>query len=40
MGYFVLTTISMLDYLGYVPIPNKILVCSWVVFVMYDAFKR
>jgi len=40
MGYFVLTTIFTLQYLGYVPIPTWVLVLTCVGYVVYDTFKR
>jgi hypothetical protein len=40
MGYFILTTVCTLTYLGYLPIPKNVLIAGCVVFVLYDAFKR
>jgi hypothetical protein len=40
MGYFVLTTVFTLQYLGYVPIPTGALVLTCVGYVLYDTFKR
>jgi len=40
MGYFILTLISMLNYLGYVPIPNQALIVAWGAFILYDAIKH
>jgi hypothetical protein len=40
MGYFVLTAICTLVYLGYVSIPTQALVAGWVGYILYDAFKR
>jgi hypothetical protein len=40
MGYFVLTTVCTLTWLGYVPIPKQVLIGACVVYVLYDAFKR
>jgi hypothetical protein len=40
MGYFVLTTVCTLTYLGYVPIPKQVLIGACVIYVLYDAFKR
>jgi hypothetical protein len=40
MGYFVLTTVCTLTYLGYVPIPKQVLIGACVVYILYDAFKR
>jgi hypothetical protein len=40
MGYFVLTTVCTLTYLGYFPIPKNLLIAACVVYVLYDAFKR
>jgi len=40
MGYFVLTTIFTLQYLGYVPIPTGVLVLTCVGYVVYDTFRR
>jgi hypothetical protein len=40
MGYFALTTIFTLQYLGYVPIPTGVLVAACVGYVLYDTFKR
>jgi hypothetical protein len=40
MGYFVLTAVCTLTYLGYVPIPKQVLIAACVVYVLYDAFKR
>jgi hypothetical protein len=40
MGYFVLTTVFTLQYLGYVPIPTGVLVLSCVAYVLYDTFRR
>ena len=39
MGYFVLTTVCTLTWLGYVPIPKQVLIGACVVYVLYDAFK-
>ena len=40
MGYFALTTIFALQYLGYVPIPTGLMVATCVAYVLYDTFKR
>jgi len=40
MGYFVLTTVFTLQYLGYVPIPTGVLVLTCVGYVLYDTFRR
>jgi len=40
MGYFLLTTVCTLTYLGYLPIPKQVLIVACVVYVLYDAFKR
>ena len=40
MGYFILTTVCTLTYLGYLPIPKNVLIAACVVYVLYDAFKR
>ena len=40
MGYFILTTVFMLQYLGYVPIPTGVLVLTCVAYVLYDTFRR
>jgi hypothetical protein len=40
MGYFALTAVFTLQYLGYVPIPTGVLVMACVVYVLYDTFKR
>jgi hypothetical protein len=40
MGYFALTTVFILQYLGYVPIPTALLVATCVAYVLYDTFKR
>jgi hypothetical protein len=40
MGYFVLTTVFTLQYLGYVPIPTGVLVGACIGYVLYDTFKR
>jgi hypothetical protein len=40
MGYFALTAIFMLQYLGYVPIPTGVMVAACVGYVLYDTFKR
>jgi hypothetical protein len=40
MGYFVLTTVCTLYYLGYMPIPKQLLIVACVGYVLYDAFKR
>lgn len=40
MGYFALTTVFMLQYLGYVPIPTGVMVAACVGYVLYDTFKR
>ena len=40
MGYFILTTVCTLTYLGYLPIPRNVLIAACVVYVLYDAFKR
>ncbi len=40
MGYFVLTTVCVLQYLGYISIPKQILTAACVGYVLYDAFKR
>ncbi|HUE16500.1 MAG TPA: hypothetical protein VMR25_20160 [Planctomycetaceae bacterium] len=40
MGYFALTAVFTLQYLGYVPIPTGVLVMACVGYVLYDTFKR
>ncbi len=40
MGYFALTAVFTLQYLGYVPIPTGVLVVACVGYVLYDTFKR
>jgi len=40
MGYFFLTTICTLTWLGYLPIPKQVLVWGCVGYVLFDAFKR
>jgi hypothetical protein len=40
MGYFALTAVFTLQYLGYVPIPTGVLVMTCVAYVLYDTFKR
>jgi hypothetical protein len=40
MGYFALTTIFALQYLGVVPIPTGLMVATCVAYVLYDTFKR
>jgi hypothetical protein len=40
MGYFALTAVFMLQYLGYVPIPTGVMVAACIGYVLYDTFKR
>ncbi len=40
MGYFVLTTICTLQWLGYIGIPKQLLISACVGYVLYDAFRR
>jgi len=40
MGYFVLTSICTLTWLGYLRIPTPALVVACIGYVLYDTFKR
>jgi hypothetical protein len=40
MGYFILTTVCTVQYLGYIALPKPLLIAACVVFVLYDAIKR
>jgi hypothetical protein len=40
MGYFLLTMVCMLQYLGYISIPKQILIAAGVGYVLWDAFKH
>jgi hypothetical protein len=40
MGYFVITTVCTLQWLGYISIPKQILIAASVGYVLYDAFRR
>jgi hypothetical protein len=40
MGYFVITTVCILQWLGYISIPKSILIAASVGYVLYDAFKH
>jgi len=41
MGYFALTVVCTLKWLGYTPmIPTGVLIAACVVYVVYDTFKR
>jgi hypothetical protein len=40
MGYFALTAVCTLKYLGYVPIPTALLIAACVGYVIYDTFRR
>jgi hypothetical protein len=40
MGYFFLTAVCVLQYLGYFTIPKPILITACVGYILYDAFKR
>lgn len=40
MGYFALTAVFTLQYLGYVPIPTSVMVVACVLYVLYDTFRR
>jgi hypothetical protein len=40
MGYFVLTTVCTLQYLGYISLPTQLLTGACIAFVVYDCFKR
>ncbi len=40
MGYFFVTAIGSLWWLGYLPIPKTVMIWGSVGFVLYDAFKR
>jgi hypothetical protein len=40
MGYFALTAVCTLKYLGYVPIPTGVLIAGCIAYVVYDTFKR
>jgi hypothetical protein len=40
MGYFVLTTVCTIQYLGYIALPKALLIAAWVGFIIYDGFRR
>jgi hypothetical protein len=40
MGYFFMTAIGTLTWLGYLPIPKHVLIWGCVGYILYDAVKR